>query len=316
MRDRQGREIDYLRLSVTDRCNMRCIYCMPSEGVPLYDHAEILRFEEIERLAGIFRTAGIRKVRITGGEPLLRRDLPVLVAGLSRCGFDKLVLTSNGLLLERHAGALAAAGLDRVNVSLDSLKDEVLAAISGGTASVQAIEQGISAAIEAGLTPVRVNCVVLKGLNDGEIPDMLLWASEAGVHLRFIEHMPARLGEAHFLPAERILAAASVLGETVSMGREPGGVQTTWSIPSEDITFGIVAPVSDPQFCRDCRRLRLSSTGLLLSCLSRPEGFDLKACMRGGADDTALLGMIEEAVEMKPAASTGCRNLSMWRTGG
>ena len=196
MRDALGRQIDYLRLSVTDRCDLRCVYCMPEVGVPLVGHADVLTVDETVRAAGLVRdAAGIRKIRITGGEPLVRRGLIAIVEGLSSLGFDELTLTTNGVLLGDHAAPLATAGVQRVNVSLDSLIDHRLAAISRRPLKLSDLEDSIRRAQKAGLAPVRINCVVLGGWNDDEIPAMLLWGERMGVTVRFIEHMPSRLEE-------------------------------------------------------------------------------------------------------------------------
>lgn len=317
MKDPSGRTIDYLRLSVTDRCNLRCIYCMPGEGVSLIGHDDILRFEEILRLAGIFRRLGIEKVRVTGGEPLLRRDLPGLVAGLSGLGFGELALTTNGVLLAPVARTLAEAGLNRVNISLDSLRNEVLSAVTRGAVTREVIEEAVSAALDAGLAPVRINCVVLRGLNDGEVPDLVLWASDIGACVRFIEHMPASLSGDMFLPSAEVLRRASVLGTVVPTAGEPGEVQESWGIEGTDLAFGTISPVSGTAFCAGCRRLRLSASGTLISCLSRAEGIDLRSALRSpGTGDEELASMIRRAVADKPLRHDGCTGMSMWRTGG
>jgi GTP 3',8-cyclase len=317
VRDPAGRTIDYLRLSVTDRCNLRCIYCMPGEGVSLVSHDEILRFEEVLRLAGIFRRLGIEKVRVTGGEPLLRRDLPGLVAGLSGQGFRELALTTNGILLAPVARTLAGAGLHRVNISLDSLRNELLSAVTRGAVTREAVEEAVSVALDAGLAPVRINCVVLRGLNDGEVPDFILWASDIGAGVRFIEHMPASLSGDMFVPSAEVISRASVLGRVVPLAGDPGEVQESWGIEGTDLAFGTISPVSGPAFCAGCRRLRLSASGTLISCLGRRDGTDLRSALRSpGTADDELASMIERAVAEKPLRHDGCTGMSMWRTGG
>jgi cyclic pyranopterin phosphate synthase len=317
VKDPAGRTIDYLRLSVTDRCNLRCIYCMPDEGVTLVGHDDILRFEEVLRLAGIFRRLGIEKVRVTGGEPLLRRDLPELVAGLSGHGFEELALTTNGILLAPVAGILAGAGLDRVNISLDSLRNEVLSAVTRGAVTREVVEEAVAASLASGLAPVRINCVVLRGLNDGEVPDFVLWAADTGACVRFIEHMPASLSGDMFLPSAEVLRRASVLGTVMPLAGEPGEVQESWGIEGTDLSFGTISPVSGAAFCAGCRRLRLSASGTLISCLSRAEGIDLRSALRSpGTGDDELAAMIGRAVAEKPLHHDGCTGMNMWRTGG
>jgi GTP 3',8-cyclase len=316
MNDSFGRQIDYLRLSVTDRCNLRCIYCMPDEGVHLVEHSDLLSFEEIARLAGIFRSLGIRKIRVTGGEPLLRRGLPELVGMIDAAGFDEIVLTTNGLLLPDLADELGEAGISRVNISLDSLRDEILTAVTRGEATVGAVRRAIRSAIDAGLVPVRINCVVLRGLNDSEIPDFILWAADEGVQVRFIEHMPASLGAGSFLPADEMVRRASVLGRVFEEPATPGEVQRAFGIEGTGFRFGIISPLSDGGFCERCRRVRLSATGRLLTCLSRGEGVDLRSGLRSGAGDAGLAESILQAVSEKPLRHDGCRGMKMWRTGG
>jgi cyclic pyranopterin phosphate synthase len=316
MKDSFGRQIDYLRLSVTDRCSLRCLYCMPDTGVRLVDHSDLLTFEEIERLARILKTIGIRKVRITGGEPLLRRGLPDLIERLRMVGFDELVLTTNGLHLPEMAVDLREAGVSRVNVSLDSLRDETLAAITRGAVRVEMVERAISAAISAGLIPVRVNCVVMRGVNDSEIADFIVWAAGEGVHVRFIEHMPTSLGAGSFFPAGEMLSRASVLGKPVEELHVSGEVQRTFAIEGTEFRFGIISPLSGMDFCERCRRLRLSATGRLLTCLSREDGVDLRTALRSGAGDGQLTDSILQAVSEKPLRHDGCSGMKMWRTGG
>jgi cyclic pyranopterin phosphate synthase len=316
MNDSFGRQIDYLRLSVTDRCNLRCIYCMPDEGVQLVEHSDLLSFEEIERLALVFRSLGIRKVRVTGGEPLLRRGLPDLVRRIGEIGFDEIVLTTNGILLPEMAADLRKAGVSRVNISLDSLRDEKLAAICRGSASVEAVEAAIRSATTAGLVPVRINCVVLRGLNDSEIPDLIVWAAGEGVQVRFIEHMPASLGRVSFVPAGEIVRRASSLGTAVEKPHTPGEVQRSFFIEGTEFAFGVISPLTGMDFCERCRRVRLSATGRLLTCLSRADGIDLRAAMRSGADEDSLRLSIRQAISEKPLRHDGCQGMKMWRTGG
>lgn len=315
MRDALGRQIDYLRLSVTDRCDLRCVYCMPEVGVPLVGHADVLTVDETVRAAGLVRdAAGIRKIRITGGEPLVRRGLIAIVEGLSSLGFDELTLTTNGVLLGDHAAPLATAGVQRVNVSLDSLIDHRLAAISRRPLKLSDLEDSIRRAQKAGLAPVRINCVVLGGWNDDEIPAMLLWGERMGVTVRFIEHMPSRLEEDCLVPRDAIVERASVLGEVVRLPDDPG-TAGMYRIPDRGLEFGVIAPFSDPM-CDFCRRLRLTAEGVLIPCLAIDNGPSIRDMMRSGVEDEEIMDAVREVVHGKPATHGGCVGVSMWKIGG
>ncbi|MBY5163058.1 GTP 3',8-cyclase MoaA [Nitriliruptoria bacterium AS10] len=306
--DAFARPLTDLRVSVTDRCNFRCRYCMPRE-IFGPDHAflerdELLSFEEITRLVGLFTTLGVHKVRLTGGEPLLRSDLPTLIAGIA--GLDRitdLALTTNGTLLPRHAADLAAAGLDRVTVSLDALDDEIHRAISDTRVPVTAVLAGIEAARAAGL-PVKVNTVVKRGVNDDEITAMAAWGRREGITVRFIEYMDVgatngwRLDDV--VPAAEVVERLSTLGPLEPIGDgTPGGdvgdVQTgpgqvaerlRWSDGAGEV--GVIASVTRP-FCRTCSRARLSSVGELFTCLFATSGTDLRGPLRDGATDDEVV---------------------------
>jgi cyclic pyranopterin phosphate synthase len=314
MKDSSGREIDYLRLSVTDRCNLRCIYCMPPSGIEAVSHDDILRVEETVRLTGIIDSVlQLRKIRITGGEPLVRKGVTEIIKGISPLG-KELVLTTNGVLLGEMAHELSAAGIQRVNVSIDSLRDDRLRSISRSDLKLSTIEAGIRRASAAGMVPVKVNCVVLRGWNDDEICDILQWGRELGVRVRFIEHMPSMLPSGSFVPGEEILAAASRLGSVRRMGRTRG-TASLYAIDDMDIVFGIVAPHSDG-FCSTCSRVRLSARGVLHTCLSEINGVPLRDLLRGGAEDGEISRVVRDAVFRKPASHGGCFQTEMWRVGG
>lgn len=314
MRDSSGREIDYLRLSVTDRCNLRCVYCMPPSGIEIVPHDDILRVEETIRLAGIITAAlDIRKIRITGGEPLVRKGVTEIIRGISSLGTE-LALTTNGVLLGEMAHELAAGGIQRVNVSIDSLRDERLRKISRGELKLSVIESGIRRAVSAGMTPVKVNTVVLRGWNDDEICGILEWGRELGVQVRFIEHMPSMLPPESFVPGEEILRAASELGSIRSPGKA-NGTASLYAIHDRDIVFGIVAPHSG-DFCSRCRRIRLSAKGVLHTCLSENDGVPLRDLLRMGAHDEEISELVRDAVFRKKASHGGCFQTEMWRVGG
>ncbi len=307
MRDGTGREIDYLRVSVTDRCNLRCIYCMPEAGVPCMPHSDILRLEEIHRLALLIHSVlGLRKIRVTGGEPLVRRGVVQLVSNLS--SICETTLTTNGVLLPAFASDLAAAGLSRVNISLDSLRDDVIQRVTRRNVSLDTVENAIEAAKSAGLTPVKVNCVVLEGINTGEIKDMIRWAAAKGVVLRFIEHMPMEGSVCGYFSGERILREAGPVRYLLTRG-----TAAMYETP-EGLSFGIIAPVGT-DMCSACTRLRLTADGELLSCLAGGEALDLKSLLRAGVSDEVMGRKIEELVLGKPRRGQ-CGGVRMWRIGG
>ncbi len=302
LRDALGRVVDDLRISVTDRCNFRCVYCMPEEGMTWLPRDEILSFEELTRLASIFVEAGTRTIRLTGGEPLVRRDLPVLVRMLRGLHPDlDLTLTTNGFLLRRDAQALADAGLRRVNVSLDSLRAERFARITRRDC-LDTVLDGIAAAREAGLTPVKVNCVVVRGFNDDEAVDFARMAREQGVHVRFIEFMPldasGEWGRDSVVAGDELLEA--VESEFTMRPRENG------HDPAQRLAFadgapgelGFINSVSAP-FCTRCNRVRITADGQLRTCLFSVTETDLRGPLRSGADDAELERVIREAVWRK-----------------
>jgi GTP 3',8-cyclase len=304
--DTLGRPLRDLRISVTDRCNFRCVYCMPKE-VFGRDHQflprrELLTFEEIERVARIFVGLGVHKLRITGGEPLLRRDLEVLVERLAELGELDLTLTTNGALLAQKARALANAGLTRVTVSLDSLEDEVFRAMNDVDFPVAHVLTGIEAAAEAGL-PVKVNVVVKRGLNEGSVVDIARRFRGTGHAVRFIEYMDVgatngwRLDDV--LPADEIvrLVGSEFPLEPVEPGYR-GEVAQRYRYRDGAGEIGVIASVTQP-FCGECTRARLSADGKLYTCLFAVRGHDLRAVLRSGADDAELDGAIRAVWERR-----------------
>ncbi|MCK4806494.1 MAG: GTP 3',8-cyclase MoaA [Candidatus Aegiribacteria sp.] len=314
MRDSKGREIDYLRLSVTDRCNIRCIYCMPESGIPLVSHDDVLSVDETVQLSGIImKAAGVRKVRITGGEPLVRKGLLDIVRGVSGHCPEELVLTTNGLLLCSMARQLAEVGIERVNISLDSLRDDRIRSIARRDVSLKDIEGAVVSAFEAGLDPVKVNCVVMRNINDDEIVEFIRWGGETGVTVRFIEHMPSMLSDDTFVSRDEIIESASVLGEIVRQNDE--GTAGIYSVKDTGQTFGIIAPFSDPM-CSSCSRIRLSALGILYSCLAEEEGVSLIELLRSDSGDEIIIELVRETVMRKPDSHSGCVRVKMWRIGG
>jgi cyclic pyranopterin phosphate synthase len=337
--DRLGRPLHDLRISVTDRCNFRCTYCMPKEifgpDFAFLPRAEVLTFEEIERVARVFVDLGVEKLRLTGGEPLVRRDLPVLVrllAAVRRPDGEPLdlTLTTNGSALRKLAPALAEAGLGRVTVSLDSLDDAVFSAMNGVDYPVAKVLDGIAAAQEAGLGPVKINMVVRRGVNVDSVVPRVRWARSAGVTLRFIEFMDVghtngwRMDEV--VPADELVALVD--GEMPLVAEPPryrGEVATRYRYADGDGEIGLIASVTRP-FCGDCTRARLSAEGRLYTCLFTGEGHDLRAILRDpGADDTTLRDAVAAvwrvrddrySEERTEATSTSRPRLEMFAMGG
>ncbi len=297
------RPISYLRVSVTDRCNLRCVYCMPSGGVPLVPRAEILSYEEIATVVRVAAGMGIAKVRISGGEPLAREGLVGLVGVISRIeGIDDVALTTNGVLLKAQAAGLAEAGLRRVNVSLDSLKKERFQEITDFDA-LNDVLAGIEEARTVGLAPIKVNMVVMRGVNDDEILDFALLSRE-GWNVRFIELMPLmNEGRKHteFVPASEIRERISSLGELVPCDAPPGnGPASYFQLPGASGSVGFITPVSE-HFCFKCNRLRLSADGKLLPCLLADEEIDIREVLRREASpEEEIRKLILKAVAAKP----------------
>lgn len=300
--DRFGRVMRTLRISVTDRCDMRCTYCMPAGGMDWLPPAQLLSFEELVRVARIFVAMGVSRLRLTGGEPLLRKDLPRLVRSLADLpGLRDLALTTNATRLEGLAPALKAAGLGRATISLDSLDPGRFAAITRG-GDLNRVWRGLLAAEAAGLAPLKLNAVVTP-LNEPDLLDLAGLTLERAWDVRFIEAMPisAAVG-----PPEVGLPLAALKrrieerwGRLAPLVAEPSAPARRWRIPGARGAVGFIASVSD-SFCASCDRLRLSCTGRLQLCLAHPDGLDLRALLRAGATDAALEGAIAEAVWRKP----------------
>lgn len=296
------RRIDYLRLSVTDRCNLRCAYCMPAEGVPKLHHDEMLRYEEILRLARIAVAMGISKIRITGGEPLVRKDIVYLCRSIARIpGLSSLSLTTNGVLLADYAEELARAGIQRVNVSLDTLNRERYFAITRRDAFLE-VWRGIEAAQRSGLRPVKLNVVVMQGVNDDEIEDLARLTLSHPFHVRFIEFMPFKSDEfeRRFLSGEEILTRIQAVGPLEdARSRNSNGPARYLRFHGGIGKIGLISPISH-HFCPTCNRLRLTSDGKLRTCLFASQETDLRTIMRDGATDEAIMHCIRGAVADKP----------------
>jgi len=302
LKDGFGRVHDDLRLSVTDRCNLRCAYCMPEDPV-WFPRERMLSFEEIRRLVGILAAAGVRKVRLTGGEPLVRRDLPHLVRMLAGIpGIEDLSLTTNGVLLARHAPALAAAGLRRVNVSLDTLRPDRFARLTG-RARLPEVLAGLDAAAEAGLGPIKLNAVLLRGENDDEAEALVELGRERGFEVRFIEVMPLD-NHAAWDPS-RVVSGAELRRRIGARWPIVPEIPADPSAPAAGYRFadgrgrvGFVDSVTRP-FCGDCSRLRLTSDGRVRVCLYDDREVDVREPLRSGAGDADLLNLVRGALAAK-----------------
>ncbi|MGN8874136.1 GTP 3',8-cyclase MoaA [Pseudoflavonifractor sp. HCP28S3_F10] len=302
MIDGYGRTIDYLRISVTDRCNLRCVYCMPPEGVEWMEHTEMLTYEEIIRLCRLFAAAGIRKVRLTGGEPLARKGLHHLVRGIRAIdGIDGVSLTTNGVLLAEQLPDLMDAGLTAVNLSLDTLDREQYAAITRRDALEDALA-GLRAALAAPGLHVKLNCVPM-GDNDSQLVPLAALARDNDLAVRFIELMPIGLGGA--LPRRTEEQVRAMLEEAfgplspcpASFGAGPGHYVTAGGFQGK---IGFISAMTH-QFCDQCNRVRLTATGFLKTCLQYETGSDLRSLLRDGSDDQVILSAIRDAISHKPA---------------
>jgi len=297
LRDTFGRPLRNLRISVTDRCNMRCRYCMPEEEYVWLPRESILSFEEVDRLAGVFGELGVQKVRLTGGEPLLRHDLPSLVRMLARHEpIHDTALTTNGILLARHAAALHSAGLRRVTVSLDTLRPERMVAFARSARHADVLE-GIAAAVATGFEAVKLNTVVIRGHNDDEILDLLEFARARGLEIRFIEYMDVggatRWSMKDVVSQQEILRViADRYGPVETLQRDGSAPAERFGLP-DGTGFGVIASTTAP-FCRTCDRARLTADGTLLLCLYGERGLDLRGPLRQGVSDFEIMSLIEE----------------------
>ena len=303
MQDQYQRQIDYLRISVTDRCNLRCKYCMPADGVEWISHESILSFEEILRLMKISTQLGFRRFRITGGEPLVRKGiLNFLQEGARLPGVEDLMLTTNGMLLPDMAFDLKAAGVQRVNISLDTMDSDHFSDITRG-GDVSRVLKGIFQSLEAGLNPVKINVVVVRGFNTEELPNFLALAREYPLHVRFIELMPIGISSEHRADFVPIAEMKELLGieEYVRTLSIRGGGPAEYFCPSGfKGSIGFISAMSR-HFCDTCNRARLTADGKLRPCLHSKHEVDLREALRNGSPDTDILELFAQAVWHKPA---------------
>lgn len=302
MKDRQNREIDYIRISITDRCNLRCIYCMPEQGVPCISHNEILTFEEIERLCKIFGRLGIHKIKITGGEPLVRKDCAVLVDKLHSIeGIESITMTTNGVLLPKYIGNLVDAGLDAVNISLDAMNSENYEKITRSKNWNETM-MGIEAALKYPSLRVKINCVPLMGTNENELVKIAELAKNHDIHVRFIEMMPIGFGRNYqFMEEDQVrnLLEKSLGSFAPCADRLGNGPAHYYNVQGYKGKIGFISARTH-KFCESCNRIRLTSDGFLKTCLQYNTGCDLRELLRNVSTDEAIEIAIKEALFEKP----------------
>lgn len=304
--DAFGRRITYARLSLTDRCNFRCLYCMPHEGMPFIPHEHIMSYEELLRLCRVMVSLGISRFKVTGGEPLCRKGAVGFIRDLARLpGVEEVSLTSNGALLEPHSAELATAGVRRITFSCDAFEQETFARLSRSDTSLQTVLRAMERAAENGML-VKVNTVPLKGYNDSQLVPLARYALERGYHIRFIELMP--VGKARSLeglPQDAIFAAlAREFGPLLPVKRKTGnGPAVVYEVDGYPGLIGFIAALSG-RFCDSCNRVRLTATGFLKTCLCHDAGVDCRTSARSGATDEQLASLIRNAVRDKPLGHT------------
>ena len=303
MQDRFGRVIDYLRISLTDRCNFRCSYCMPPEGIRLLDIREILSYEELLRIIRILGCHGVSKVRLTGGEPLVRKGIVEFVRSVRELGLiNDLSMTTNGSLLSNMAHQLKAAGLDRVNISIDTLNPERFTRITGG-GRLEDTLKGIKSAIKAQLMPVKLNVVVTEALSEEDIDYFIAQVCEYPLVVRFIEYMP--IGYSTVQTGLSLTAVKNIINDAGCGVLEPASVQGNgparyYRLPQARGVFGFITPISE-HFCHHCNRIRLTADGKIKPCLLSNREFDIKSVLRSEVSDREIYEMFLQAVENKPA---------------
>ncbi|MDA0683410.1 MAG: GTP 3',8-cyclase MoaA [Bacteroidetes bacterium] len=308
MTDSFGRRHTYLRISLTERCNLRCTYCMPAEGVALRPKSHILSFEEILRLASLLVAHGVTKIRLTGGEPLIRKELVQLVSRLSSLeGLEELTITTNGLLLPRKLDELKSAGITGFNISLDTLQEERFKEITRRP-GLDTVLDAIRMTADAGYDPVKVNCVVIRGFNEDELVDFVDMSQHLPVEIRFIEYMPFdgnAWSNAKFLPYQEM---TDIIQEThpafQRFGESDSETAKLWRVPGYQGTVGFISSMSD-HFCSGCNRIRITADGKLKVCLFGASEVNLRDAMRDGISDEQLIGNVQEALSRKKASHAG-----------
>ncbi len=302
LRDPFGRSIEYVRVSVTDRCDLRCFYCIPKGFKDFGEPEHWLDFTELERVMAAFGRLGTRRIRITGGEPLVRKNLPDLVRRVAHLpGIEDVSLSTNATRLERQAEELRAAGIQRINVSLDSLRPEVFREITGG--KLEKVLAGLQAAKRAGLRPIKINMVVMGGVNEDEVDDMVTFCIDNGFTLRFIETMPmgdtGRRATGLYVDLQKVKARLAKRFELIP-GVMPGGGPARYArVAGTDLHIGFITPISQ-HFCATCNRVRLSVDGTIYTCLGNEHKLELRPRLRAGCSDSEIEDAIREAIALKP----------------
>lgn len=297
-----GRRVEYVRLSVTDKCNMRCFYCIPRGFTSFEEPRNWLTFDEVERLMGVFAGLGVRRIRLTGGEPLVRKNLPLLASRLSSLpGIEDLSMSTNASLLKDHALALKEAGVTRINVSLDSLNAERFQQITGG--SLQTVLEGLDAAKAAGLSPVKINVVAMKGLNDDEFEAIVDYCLENDFTLRFIETMPVGAtgmsATDHYYDLQQLKERLERNYRLIPGMMPGGGPARYYRVEGTQLRIGFITPISQ-HFCETCNRVRISVEGTLYLCLGQNDKVELRPLLRQGASDAQLRDAVIAALALKP----------------
>lgn len=303
LRDKFKRVIDYMRISVTDKCNLRCVYCMPEKGVQLFEHKDILSYEEILKVVGIAASLGVRKIRVTGGEPLVRKNILHLIASIKNIDrIEDISLTTNGILLEKYARGLAAAGLDRINVSLDTLRPERYRDITRG-GDINLVHKGIEAAENAGLLPLKINIVPIRSINDDEIADFARMTLTTQRHVRFIEFMPIGArdlwNDERYISSEEIKRTVEEIAPLVPVRLRKTGPARYFRFKGARGVIGFISALTH-HFCGDCNRLRLTADGRLRPCLFSETEIDLKPALRRQSSDMEIERLLRLAIEVKP----------------
>jgi GTP 3',8-cyclase len=299
-----SRPITYLRVSVTDKCNLRCVYCMPEGGLPWLRRDEILSYEEIAQIVAAAASVGVRAIRLTGGEPLVRRDLSRLIATIASIpGIDDIALSTNGLLLEEQLPELVSAGLRRINLSLDTLREDRFETIARRR-GLDAVLRAIDGAIAAGLTPVKINCVVMRGKNDDELADFARLTRDRPIFVRFIEVMPvienAGLQRDAYVSSDEILERFSEIGDLQQViGPAGNGPARYFALPGAAGAIGVISPLSH-DYCERCNRVRMTADGRLRLCLFGDYALDLRSPVRRGATTNELASLLRSAMLIKP----------------
>ena len=297
-----GRSVEYIRLSVTDRCDLRCFYCLPGDYRDFSEPEEWLSFAEIERLIGAFVASGVRRVRITGGEPLVRKNLPELAGNLARIpGLLDLSLSTNAVGMGRQAEKLKSAGISRINVSLDTLRADRFKDITRG--NLDKVIDGLMTAKRAGFSPIKINMVILKGINDDEVEDMIEFCIEHDFTLRFIETMPmgdtGRNAVSHYLSLQDVKNRLDEHYELIPGVMPGGGPARYLQVAGSQLRIGFITPISQ-HFCETCNRVRLAADGTLYLCLGQEHKFEFRPLMRAGISDAELLDAVQHAITLKP----------------